>query len=153
MLEEEAHPFSLSSIMVKFYDSIEPNLEEWALSQAVFFVATAPLSGRHVNLSPKGLPSSSFSVLNPNFCGYVDANGSGNETISHILENGRATVMFCSFEAAPRIMRLFCTGRVVEWNERGFDGWLRRMGDKDVPGARAVILLHVFKVQASPFQL
>ena len=132
--------------MVKFYDSIEPDLAEWAMRQQVFFVASAPCKGRHINLSPKGLPSSSFCILNPNLCAYVDATGSGVETISHIQENGRCTVMFCSFETSPRIMRFFCTGRVVAWNEPGFDGWLKRMGNKNVTGARAVIVLDVFKV-------
>lgn len=137
--------------MVKFYDSIEPNLGEWAMKQAVFFVASAPLQGRHINVSPKGLPSSSFSILTPNLCAYVDATGSGIETISHIQENGRCTVMFCSFETSPRIMRFFCTGRVVGWNEPGFDGWLKRMGNKTVVGARAVIVLDVFKVRNLQF--
>jgi hypothetical protein len=132
--------------MVKYYSSIEPDLAEWALKQAVFFTASAPLAGRHINLSPKGLPATSFSILNPNLCAYVDATGSGIETVSHILENGRVTIMFCSFETSPRIMRLFCTGRVVEWNEPGFEGWLTRMGNKKVTGMRAVILLDVFKV-------
>lgn len=131
---------------MQYYATIEPHLKEWALQQAVFFVASAPLTGRHVNLSPKGLPASSFSILNANLCGYVDATGSGNETVSHVLENGRVTVMFCSFETSPRILRLFCTGRVIELGEPGFDGWLKRMGDKHVIGARALILLDVFKV-------
>src|SRR5271156_1044219 len=131
--------------MVKFYDSIEPQLEEWAMKQAVFFTASAPLNGKHINLSPKGLPATTFSILNPNLCGYVDATGSGNETVSHIYENGRVTVMFCSFEASPRILRLFCTGRVVEWNDPGFGSWLKRMGDKNIKGARAAIILDVFK--------
>ncbi len=135
--------------MVKYYSSIEPDLQHWALKQPLFFTASAPLTGRHINISPKGLPSSSFSILSPNLCGYVDATGSGIETISHILENGRVTIMFCSFETSPRIMRFFCTGRVVEWNEPGFEGWLKRMGNKKVTGARAVILLDVFKVQTS----
>lgn len=93
--------------MVKFYERIEPHLAEWAMAHAVFFVASAPLRGRHVNLSAKGLPSSSLSILNPNQCAYVDATGSGIETVSHLQENGRCTVMFCSFETSPRIMRFF----------------------------------------------
>ena len=132
--------------MVKFYDQIEPHLEKWAMNQAVFFIASAPLHGRHINLSPKGLPATSFSILNPNLCGYVDATGSGIETVSHIRENGRATIMFCSFGPSPQIMRFFCKGRIVEWDDPGFDGWLKRMGNKDIKGARAVILLEVFKV-------
>ena len=132
--------------MVKYYDSIQPELADWALKQAVFFTSSAPLYGRHINLSPKGLPATSFSILSPNLCGYVDATGSGIETVSHILENGRVTIMFCSFETSPRIMRFFCTGRVVEWNEPGFEGWLKRMGGKKLTGMRAVIVLDVFKV-------
>jgi hypothetical protein len=113
------------------------SMTEWALKQAVFFTASAPLTGR---------PATSFSILSPNLCAYVDATGSGIETVSHILENGRVTIMFCSFETSPRIMRLFCTGRVVEWNEPGFEGWLKRMGNKTFTGMRAVIVLDVLKV-------
>ena len=32
------------------------------------------------------------------------------ETIAHLRENGRITVMFQEFEGAPRICRLFGTG-------------------------------------------
>ncbi|KAK5049056.1 hypothetical protein LTR84_005478 [Exophiala bonariae] len=135
--------------MVKFFPEISPDLAEWAMKQQVFFVASAPLHGKHINLSPKGLPSSSFSILTPNLCAYVDATGSGIETISHIQENGRCTVMFCSFDTSPRIMRFFCTGRVVAWNDVGFDGWLERMGGKKVTGARAVVVLDVYKAQTS----
>ncbi|KFY91670.1 hypothetical protein V500_04540 [Pseudogymnoascus sp. VKM F-4518 (FW-2643)] len=135
--------------MGKFFEKIEPNLEEWALKQSVFFTASAPTSGKHVNISPKGLPSSTLSILSPNQVAYVDATGSGNETISHIYENGRVTLMFCSFDAAPRIMRFFCTGRVVEWDDKDFDSWLAKMGNKKILGARAVIVLDVFKVQTS----
>lgn len=58
--------------------------------------------------------------------------------------------MFCSFAAAPRILRFYCWGRVVEWDEKGeFDRLVGEMvgaGNKLVPGARAVVLLDVFKV-------
>jgi hypothetical protein len=119
------------------------------MKQAVFFTASAPLHGRHINLSPKGLPSTSFSILNPNLCGYVDATGSGIETVSHIQENGRVTIMFCSFDASPRILRLFCNGRVIPWNHTDFNSWRERMGNKTFEGMRAVILLDVWKVSGS----
>lgn len=115
----------------------------------VFFTGSAPLTGKHINISPKGLPSSSFSILGPNLCAYIDATGSGCETISHVHENGRVTIMFCSFDKAPQIMRLFCTARVVEWDEPDFGSWLKRMGEKKVTAMRAVIILDVFKVQTS----
>jgi hypothetical protein len=135
--------------MVKFYESIEPQHEEYIMKQPVFFTGSAPLTGKHINISPKGLPSSSFSILTPNLCAYIDATGSGCETISHVHENGRVTIMFCSFDKAPQIMRLFCTGRVVEFDDPGFGGWIKRMGEKRVTAMRAVIVLDVFKVRLS----
>lgn len=136
--------------MVQYYESISDDIRDWALRQSVFFVASAPLRGRHVNLSPKGLPDASFAILGPNEAAYVDATGSGNETISHLRENGRITVMFCSFDKSPRILRLFCTGSVIEWSDPEFPQYLERMGGKNVTGARAIIQMDVFKVRDSP---
>lgn len=117
-----------------------------ALQQQVFFTASAPLTGKHVNISPKGLPSATFKIFDPNHAAYVDATGSGSETISHVYENGRITIMFCSFAKSPRIMRFFCMGTVVEWDDPKFDSLLKKMGKERIEGARAVILLDVFKV-------
>lgn len=121
-----------------------------ALAQQIFFTASAPLTGKHVNLSPKGLPSTTFSIFDPKHASYVDATGSGSETISHLYENGRITIMFCSFSATPRILRFFCMGTVVEWDEPSFEPLIRKMGKERIAGARAVILLDVFKVGISP---
>lgn len=136
--------------MVKYYPSLDDNLSEWCLQQSVFFVASAPLTGKHINLSPKGLPSTSFSILGPNEAAYIDGTGSGNETISHLHENGRITLMFCSFLAAPRILRLFCTGRVVEWDRPQFPRMLDRMAIDPIPAARAILHFHIFKVSSLP---
>ena len=54
--------------------------------------------------------------------------------------------MFCSFEKTPRILRLFCTGRVIEFWEDGFVEKTREMGVEVPVGARAVIMLEIFKV-------
>ena len=116
------------------------------MNQQVFFTASAPLTGKHVNISPKGLPSSTFSIFDPNHAAYVDATGSGSETISHVYENGRVTIMFCSFARSPRIMRFFCMGKVIEWGSPKFEPLLQKMAKKRIEGARAVILLDVFKV-------
>ncbi|MCJ1266459.1 hypothetical protein MMC22_006344 [Lobaria immixta] len=135
--------------MVKFWDHIPDNLRDWALEQQVFFTASAPLAGKHVNLSPKGLPATTFSIFDSNHAAYVDATGSGCETISHIYENGRVTIMFCSFLTMPRIMRFFCMGKVIEWDQPEFESLIRKMGKEKIEGARAIILLDVFKVQTS----
>lgn len=81
-------------------------------SQKMFFVASAPLSAAgHVNLSPKGLDT--FCVLGPSRVAYLDYTGSGVETIAHLRENGRLTIMFCAFEGKPRIVRLYGRGRAL----------------------------------------
>lgn len=103
-----------------------------------------------MNCSPKGLPNASFAVFDDHSCAYIDSTGSGNETISHIYENGRVTVMFCSFDRLPRIMRWYCTGSVVELGDQRWEGMLRKMGKKETPpGARAIVLLEVWKVTTS----
>lgn len=131
--------------MVKFYNHIPSDLQEWALKQSIFFVASAPLTGSHINCSPKGRPSATLTILNENLVGYMDASGSGVETISHVYENGRVTLMFCSFDRSPRIMRWFCRGRVVETGHAEYAMWVKRMGKAEYPGMRAVVILDVFK--------
>lgn len=127
--------------MHHFYDSFPENHQKWSLQQAVFFTASAPLKGRHVNLSPKGRPAATFAIFDANRAAYLDFTGSRAETISHIYENGRVTIMFCSFDGQPRILRLFCTGRVIEWDMPGFEECIKKMGKTNIPGTRAVILL------------
>jgi hypothetical protein len=58
--------------------------------------------------------------------------------------------MFCSFDKMPRIMRWFCTGRVIEWDKPEFEDLLKRMGKAKLDGARAIILLHVWKGKLHP---
>jgi hypothetical protein len=41
-------------------------------------------------------------------------------------------------------------GKIVEWDEPGFSGWVHRMGDHKVIGARAIIVLEVFRVRFVP---
>jgi hypothetical protein len=98
--------------MGKVFDSISDKLQTFIEAQHLFFVATAPLAPEgHVNLSPKGLDC--FRILSPNRVAYMDLIGSGNETSAHLLENGRITFMFCAFNGAPDIVRLYGTGHVV----------------------------------------
>lgn len=103
--------------MGKLYNELDERLREFIARQPVFFVATAPCfagdgDGGHVNLSPKGYRDT-FAVLGPRQVAYVDLTGSGAETIAHLRQNGRITIMFCSFDRQPKILRLQGTGRVV----------------------------------------
>ncbi|CAO2650285.1 Nn.00g015770.m01.CDS01 [Neocucurbitaria sp. VM-36] len=140
--------------MVKFYPSLNESHVEFMTNQPLFYVASAPWAGDHINVSPKGHPSRTFSVLNPNTVAYLDATGSGCETISHVYENGRVTVMFSSFGPSPQILRLFCKGKVVEKWDPHYQQLRAKMatenGDEvDITGARAIIVLRVKKVQTS----
>ena len=132
--------------MGKVYDTIQPSHKEFIDRQKMFFVSTAPLSAKgHVNLSPKGLDS--FRVLSPYRVAYMDLVGSGNETSAHILENGRITFMFCSFEGPPNILRLYGTGFTVIpadpiWNE-----YADKFSSQISP--RQIIVADIHRVQTS----
>ena len=105
--------------MAKFYTKITSKLQKFIEAQKIFFVATAPNAGR-INLSPKGMDS--FRVLNENRVLWLNVTGSGNETAAHLLENKRIAIMFCAFEGAPNILRLYGKGKEIkpndaDWNE------------------------------------
>jgi hypothetical protein len=117
---------SQEGIMGKLYPELDERLRKFIASQPVFFVATAPCltqdgDGGHVNVSPKGYLDT-FAVLGPHRVAYLDLTGSGAETIAHLRQNGRITIMFCSFDRSTKILRLYGTGRFVlpgqdEWDE------------------------------------
>ena len=132
--------------MGKELEAITPDLQAFLESQPVFFVATAPAStDEHVNVSPKGLDS--FRVLGPHTVAYLDLTGSGIETISHLRENGRITLMFCAFSGKPDIVRLQGTGRFVRADDDGAADLFARF--PELPGARAVIVVDVARIATS----
>jgi predicted pyridoxine 5'-phosphate oxidase superfamily flavin-nucleotide-binding protein len=132
--------------MGKVFDGIDERLWAWIAAQPMFFVATAPADG-HVNVSPKGY-ADTFAVLDDHTVGYLDLTGSGAETIAHLRENGRITVMFCSFTRTPNILRLYGTGRVVTPADADWPDLARRF-PVDTPGSRAVIVVSVERIADS----
>jgi Pyridoxamine 5'-phosphate oxidase len=103
--------------MGKVYAELDERLRKFIARQSMFFVATAPCltaagEGGHVNVSPKGYRDT-FAVLGSHTVAYVDLTGSGAETIAHLQQNGRITIMFCSFGKQPKILRIYGRGRVV----------------------------------------
>ncbi|MCG8329484.1 MAG: pyridoxamine 5'-phosphate oxidase family protein [Chitinophagales bacterium] len=131
--------------MGKFYESITPKMKEWIEAQKMFFVATAPLAADgHVNCSPKGLDS--FRVLDEHTVAYLDLTGSGVETIAHLRENGRLTIMFCAMNGAPKIVRLFGKGTVYELGTDQFEALKIHFPAHLGLGARSIIQLKVDKV-------
>jgi hypothetical protein len=95
------------------YPALDEAVTRFIEAQHVFFVSTAPLDARgHINVSPKGLDT--FRILGPTTVAYLDLTGSGVETVAHVKENGRITLMFCAFAGPPKILRLYGRARVVE---------------------------------------
>ena len=105
--------------MSKTYERIDETLAGFIKAQKMFFVATAPLSGEgSVNVSPKGYDS--LALIDERTVAYLDLGGSGAETLAHVRENGRITLMFCAFEGAANILRLYGRGRAVAFDEPDF---------------------------------
>jgi Pyridoxamine 5'-phosphate oxidase len=131
----------------KEFSRIDESLREFIGDQAMFFVATAPSEGGRINLSPKGYRDT-FAVLDGHAVAYLDLFGSGVETIAHLRDNGRITVMFCSFTRNSRILRLYGTGRVVRPDDDEFANLLTHFGGQHA-GVRAVIVVDVDRIADS----
>ena len=131
--------------MGKAYDSIDADLQSFILAQRMFFVATAPAVGGHVNLSPKGLDT--FRILDGHTVAYLDYVGSGAETIAHLRDNGRIVIMLCAFEGHPKIVRLHGRGQAIEPEEPEYAA-LRPLFPP-APPARSIIRVRIDRISDS----
>lgn len=144
--------------MGKVYAELDERLRNFIARQPMFFVATAPCltadgSGGHVNVSPKGYRDT-FAVLNPRSVAYLDLTGSGAETVAHLRQNGRITIMFCSFDRQPNILRLYGRGRVVlpgdaEWSGLAHSFPVSTGNGTRPPDQRAIIVVEVDRISDS----
>ncbi len=130
--------------MADFFEALNSELIAFIEKQVVFFTATAPEQGR-ISLSPKGMDS--LRCLNPKQVAYLDLVGSGNETAAHINQNGRMTIMFCSFDKQPLILRLYGKGEVIQPSDSAWSGFSKHF--PDYKGARQIILLNIESLQTS----
>lgn len=130
--------------MGKQYERIGDSHREFIEAQKLFFVATAAPDGR-VNVSPKGMDS--LQVVGPNRVLWLNVTGSGNETAAHLRESDRMTLMFCAFEGAPMILRLYGHARTLHPRDAEWDDLIG--GFPPLPGARQIYDLRVDLVQTS----
>jgi hypothetical protein len=130
--------------MAKFYTELDNTLTTFIAQQKMFFIATAPTEGR-INLSPKGLDS--LLVLDNNTVAFLNITGSGNETAAHLFENGRMTMMFCSYSEKPLILRLYGQGRAIHPRDEEWSTLYPQF--KSFPGARQIIVLTIESAQTS----
>lgn len=130
-------------------ESIDNTLAAWLLAQPVYFVASAPLSGDgHINVSPKGMDGT-FAILDGQTVAYLDYTGSGAETIAHVRENKRITIMFTAFSGKPTAMRLHGHGRVVLAGDDEFAVLRARFSKDRTLGQRAIVVVEVNRVANS----
>ena len=130
--------------MATLYESISEDLEQFIQNQKIFFVATAADEGR-INLSPKGLDS--LTIVDSNTVLWLNLTGSGNETAAHLLQNDRMTMMFCSFEKKPMILRLYGTAKVFHPRDSYYQDHISLF--PETPGARQIFVMKVSSVQTS----
>lgn len=132
--------------MGRVLSGIGAELAGFLEAQPVFFVATAPNDpDGFVNCSPKGLDT--FRVIDTRTVAYLDLTGSGIETVAHLRDNGRITLVFCAFSGRPDIVRLQGRGRVLPADTPDAAPYVERF--PEYPGARAVIVVDVERVSSS----
>ena len=130
--------------MGKRFTKINESHQRFIEDQKIFFVGTAAEDGR-VNVSPKGMDS--FRVFDSKRIIWLNFTGSGNETAAHVLRNPRMTIMFCSFEDKPMILRLYGMAKIFHERDEVFQDYMNQF-DNTI-GARQIIDLEVDLVQTS----
>lgn len=130
--------------MADFFNALSSDHIAFIRQQHLFFVGTATETGR-VNVSPKGMDT--LRVIDESTVLWLNLTGSGNETAAHIRESNRMTLMFCSFDRQPLILRLYGTADVIHAGE---DSWAECAGEFPAQtGTRQFFRLHVDSVQTS----
>ncbi|MEH6634385.1 MAG: pyridoxamine 5'-phosphate oxidase family protein [Halioglobus sp.] len=117
---------------------------EFIRQQHLYFIGTAGAEG-FVNVSPKGMDS--FRIIDSSKVAWLNLTGSGNETAAHVMENGRMTVMFCSFDKQPLIMRLYGQATTIHHRDESWRALAALF--PEYTGARQIFELHLDMVQTS----
>jgi hypothetical protein len=134
--------------MGKQFRELSESHMEFIRKQKMFFVATAPMGEGRINLSPKGYDT--LRIVDASTLLYLDFAGSGNETAIHIYENKRITLMWCSFDESPLILRAYGDGSSVR---KGSAAYLQLMGQYfehvKPEEARRIIKIELEAVQTS----
>jgi hypothetical protein len=129
--------------MGKTYERLDGRLQDFIQAQHLFFTATAPLAETGtVNLSPKGL-SGSFAVIDDLTVAYLDFAGSNAETIAHLRENGRITLMWCAVQGPPSILRIHGRGEPIFRDDPRWPELIAHFPDIELGahGVRAIIVV------------
>lgn len=133
--------------MAKQFPAITDQHRAFIARQHIFFTASAA-AGTRVNISPRS--TECFRVLGEHRVAYLDRTGSGNETGAHMRADGRLTIMLCSFDGPPLIMRLYGRGTTHPRHTPEYREILAANFGADEPlGSRQIVVLDVDLVQTS----
>lgn len=130
--------------MAEQFSELNQDHIDFIRRQHLYFVGTAGAEGR-VNVSPKGMDS--LRILDSANVAWLNLTGSGNESAAHVLENGRMTIMFCSFDKQPLILRLYGSAAVCHPRDAQWEALSALF--PEYTGARQVFSLAVDLVQTS----
>ncbi len=131
--------------MAKQFEQIDLTHKDFIEAQHIYFCGTAAPEGR-VNLSPKGMDS--LRVMGPNRIIWLNLTGSGNETAGHLQQSPRMTLMWCSFEKRPLILRTYGTARAIHRTDPDWGQLAHEFGPVPL-GARQIYDMTVDLVQTS----
>jgi hypothetical protein len=130
--------------MATQYEYLNSDLEKFIKAQKIFFVATAMETGT-VNLSPKGMDT--FRILDSKRAMWLNLTGSGNETATHLQHSERITIMFCSFERKPLILRLYGKAKVYHPRDNEWKEYIKMFPEE--AGSRQLVDIEIEMVQTS----
>jgi Pyridoxamine 5'-phosphate oxidase len=122
----------------KIFEQIESEPRSFIERQHIFFVATAAREGR-VNVAPKGMDT--LRVVGPNRIIWLNLTGAENETAAHLAEVPRMTLMWCSFDRHPLILRAYGDAVAVHRRDAAWRELIALF--PPLPGARQIFDLHV----------
>lgn len=126
------------------HPELTPTLIEFIRRQHIFFTGTAAKDGR-VNVSPKGLDA--MRVISPQRLLWLNLTGSGNETAAHLLDINRLTLMWCSFDEKPLILRVYGYATMLHPGDADWAEAYAHFPPDD--GARQIFDVTITEVQTS----
>ena len=129
---------------MELFDQLNQKHKDFIVRQPIFFVATAGATGR-VNLSPKGIDS--LRVTDFQTIHWLNFTGSGNETAAHVLENKRMTIMWCSYDKQPLILRAYGDAEMISPKDKDWNAAAKSY--PSLNGARQIFKLNIDLVQTS----
>jgi Pyridoxamine 5'-phosphate oxidase len=120
------------------FPEITDRFRSFIEQQKIFFVGTAARDGR-VNIAPKGMDS--LRVLGPHRIVWLNLTGGENESAAHLREAARMTLMWCAFDGAAMILRVYGYATVIHPRDPGWREFAPLF--PTLPGARQIFDLTI----------